>query len=66
LGYKFFREKKFNGKRLVFLIYEQYRSIFLITLTDKKIQEQEINLIKANLDIYKEEIETKIRDINDS
>ena len=48
LGYKFFREKKFDGKRLIFIIYEQHKSIFLITITDKKIQQQEIDLIKSN------------------
>lgn len=63
LGYKFFREKKFNGKRMIFLIYEKHQSIFLITLTDKKAQQQEIDLIKANLDLYKEEIEKRIKEL---
>ncbi len=57
LGYKFFREKKFNGKRLIFLVYEQHKCIFLITITDKKLQQHEIDIIKSNLDIYKEEFD---------
>lgn len=61
LGYEFFRDKKFDGKRIIFLIYEQFKCVFLITITDKKLQQQEINLIKANLEIYKEEIEKRIR-----
>ena len=32
LGYKFFREKKFDGKRLLFLIYEEHKVLFLITI----------------------------------
>jgi len=56
LGYKFFREKKFGNKRILFLIYEEYKSVFLITITDKKAQQQEIDLIKTNLDIYKNEL----------
>lgn len=61
LGYKFFREKKFDGKRLIFLVYEKHKCVFLITITDKKAQQQEINLIKANLDTYKEELEKIIK-----
>ncbi len=60
LGYKFFREKKFNGKRLLFLVYEEHKCIFLITIADKKAQQHEIDLIKINLDIYREELEEKI------
>ena len=57
LGYKFFREKKFDGKRVLFLVYEKHKCVFLITITDKKTQQHEIDLIKANLDTYKEELE---------
>lgn len=55
LGYSFFREKKFNGKRLLFLIVED-KAVFLVTLTDKKMQREEIKLIKKNLDLYQEQI----------
>jgi len=63
LGYKFFREKKFNGKRMLFLIYDEYKCIFLVTITNKKAQQHEINLIKANLEIYKKEIEKLIKNL---
>jgi mRNA-degrading endonuclease RelE of RelBE toxin-antitoxin system len=56
LGYEFFREKKFDGKRLIFLIYGSHKVVFLITITDKKTQQKVIDLIKANLDVYKEEL----------
>ena len=61
LGYKFFREKKFNGKRALFLVYEEHKSVFLLTITDKKTQQHEIDLIKINLDIYKDELEDLLR-----
>ena len=61
LGYRFFREKKFGGKRILFLVYEKHKCIFLITITDKKAQQHEIDLIKANLDVYKKELEEIIR-----
>lgn len=56
LGYEFFREKKFDGKRLLFLVYEDHEVVFLITITDKKAQQGEIDIIKKHLDFYKETI----------
>ena len=63
LGYEFFREKKFDGKRLIFLVYNEHKTIFLITITNKKAQQKEIDLIKANLDVYKETMNKIIREI---
>jgi len=63
LGYEFFREKKFNGKRLYFLVYESYKAIFLITISDKKAQQEIIDVIKANLDVYKEQLERILKNI---
>ena len=63
LGYEFFREKKFNGKRLLFLVYDKYEVIFLITLVDNKAQQHEIDLIKANLDVYTETIERLLKNL---
>ena len=63
LGYKFLREKKFDGKRVIFLIYEEHNCVFFVTITDKKAQQNEIDLIKANLDVYKEEIEKRIKSL---
>lgn len=63
LGYKFFREKKFDDKRLIFLVYEDHQTVFLVTITNKKAQQQEIDMIKANLDVYKEEINKRIKSL---
>ena len=56
LGYVFFREKKFDGKRLIFLVYDEHKAVLLVTITDKKAQQHVIDLIKTNLDLYKEEL----------
>ena len=63
LGYKFFREKKFNGKRMYFLVYDSHNVVFIITISDKKAQQQVIDFIKANLDVYKVQIEKILRNI---
>ena len=54
LGFKFFREKKFNGKRMLYLIYEDLKVVFFITICDKKSQQKEIDIIKANFKYYEE------------
>lgn len=56
LGYNFFREKKFNGKRMYFLVYDSHKIIFIITISDKKTQQKVIDTIKLNLDVYQEEL----------
>lgn len=63
LGYSFFREKKFDGKRLLFLVYEEHKCVFLVTITNKKAQQHEIDLIKANLDVYRDELENILREL---
>lgn len=63
LGFKFFREKKFDGKRILFLVYDNYSTVFLVTITDKRAQQQDINLIKTNLDIYKDKIMELLKNI---
>lgn len=63
LGYNFFREKKFNGKRLYFLVYEEHKVVFLITISDKKAQQRVIDMIKGNLDKYKSLLEEIIKNI---
>ena len=63
LGYQFFREKKFNGKRLYFLVYESHKAVFLITISGKKAQQEVIEVIKANLDVYKEQLERILKNI---
>src|SRR3989344_8485353 len=63
LGYKFFREKKFNGNRLLFLVYEEHKCVFLITITDKKAQQHEIDMIKSSLDVYRNELNEILRNL---
>ena len=49
--------------RALFLIYENHKYVFMVTITDKKAQQREIDLIKTNLDIYKEELEDILKKI---
>lgn len=57
LGYEWFREKRLNGKRIYYLIYENHKAVLIAALSDKKTQQLTINLIKLTLDQYKDKIE---------
>lgn|SRR3989338_2398885 len=63
LSYKFLREKKFDGKRLLFLVYEEHQAIFLVTITDKKAQQSEIDVIKTSLDVYQDLLKDLLKSI---
>ena len=64
LGLPFFREKKFYGRRILYLVYAQFSAILLLTITDKKAQQATINEILLHLDEYKQEVIEKLKRIN--
>jgi len=60
LGYPYFREKKFGKYRIYFLVYEELNAVLLVTISDKKAQQDTIDSIKEQLDYYKEIIKKNI------
>jgi len=57
LGVRWFREKKSGKYRIYYLIYEDLKAVYIITLSAKKDQQKTINTIWHFLDKYREEIE---------
>ena len=56
LGMPFFREKKFKGRRVYYLIYEDVIVVLMVALSDKKTQQATIDAIKENIAVYSEQI----------
>jgi mRNA-degrading endonuclease RelE of RelBE toxin-antitoxin system len=52
LGFKFFREKRIKGKRVYFLIYDDYVLVLMVAIGDKKTQKKDIAQIKMNREAY--------------
>ncbi|HLC92164.1 MAG TPA: hypothetical protein VJH23_00490 [archaeon] len=52
LSVPFFREKKFSGNRLYFLVYENFFVILAVAISDKKAQQATINAILSKLAAY--------------
>ena len=53
-GLPFFKEKKFNGKRLYFLVYENLHIVLVLAISDKKAQRATINMILRDLGVYQQ------------
>jgi hypothetical protein len=55
-GLAFLREKKFDGKRLYFLVYEQWSVILVVAIGGKKAQQATINSIVHETVAYQVEV----------
>ncbi|HZX20347.1 MAG TPA: hypothetical protein VFF13_05015 [archaeon] len=56
LGMDFFREKKFGGKRLYYLVYKKVFVILVVSISNKKAQQATINEIIKNLAEYQQSV----------
>ncbi len=56
LRVRWFREKKKNGFRIYYLIYEDIKTVYLVNISGKKDQQVIINTIWLLIDNFKEEI----------
>ena len=61
LGYRFLREKRVDGKRVYFLIYDDIKTVLMVGQSDKKTQQETIDAIKARLPEYYEVIKEAIK-----
>jgi|SRR3989344_2902660 len=59
LGYEWFRELKNEGFRVYYLVYKDEIVVLFVGVSDKKSQQQVINLIKNNIKIFKDILKEK-------
>ncbi|MCP6719678.1 MAG: hypothetical protein KJI71_05715 [Patescibacteria group bacterium] len=62
LKYKNLREKRINGKRIYYLVYDDLKSVLLVAVSDKKTQQFTINHIIDHFDEYREYLKKVIKD----
>ncbi len=53
LGYDFLREIKIGKYRIYYVLFKEQITLLLITISDKKTQQDTINMIKKNIGEYK-------------
>lgn len=61
LGYDFLREKKLNGKRVYYLIYQDLIIVLMVAVSGKKAQQATIDSIRGNFDFYRELVKETLR-----
>ena len=61
LGLIFLREKKLNGRRIYYLIYEDFVVVLMVAISDKKTQQATIDAIKDKLDQYAKIIKERLK-----
>ena len=61
LGTRWFREARFEGYRVYFLIYDDLQAVFMVAISGKKDQQKTINTIRLFLEFFREEIEKQVR-----
>src|SRR3989338_3075471 len=61
LGFKFLREKRISGKRGYFLVYEDLKSALMVSISDKKAQQETIDKIKVYLPEFRRLMEEIIK-----
>ena len=57
LGFNFLREKRISGKRVYFLVYEEFEAALMISLSDKNAQQETIDKIKEYIPEFRRLIE---------
>ena len=61
-GLPFFREKKFEGNRLYYLIYENFCVVLAVAISNKKAQRATINAILAKLAYYQQYVVESLKE----
>lgn len=61
LGLVFFREKKLDGRRVYYLIYEDFVIVLMVAIGDKKAQQATIDSIRGKLNEYSELIKETLK-----
>ena len=63
LGLKFLREKRISEKRIYFLVYEDLKSVLMVSISDKKAQQETIDKIKEFFPEFRRLVEEKLSSI---
>ena len=60
LDAKWFREKKHGKYRIYFVVYEEFSSVFMVAISEKKDQQKVINTVRLMFGFLKEELKKMV------
>jgi putative component of toxin-antitoxin plasmid stabilization module len=61
LGFTFIREKRLNGRRIYYLVYEQFVVILMVAISTKKTQQATIDAVKYKLEEYNDMVKETLK-----
>lgn len=61
LQIKYIREKRFNGKRIYFVILDDLKAVLIVAISDKKTQQKTIDFIRENLNDYRKLLKESLK-----
>ena len=53
LQIKSIREKRLNGKRIFYIVFEDLKIVLIVAISDKKTQQKTIDSIRTNMNVYR-------------
>jgi len=60
LQIKCIREKRFDGKRIYFVIFEDLKAVLIVAISNKKTQQKTIDSIRLNMNKYRNYVKSII------
>ena len=61
IRFRFFREKRINGKRVYFLVFDDLKAVLFVAVSDKKTQQATIDSIRLHLNLYYEVVKEALK-----
>lgn len=62
---RWFREARYGKYRIYYIIYEEFESVFMVAISEKKDQQKVINTIRLLLEFFKEEFKNLVNEKRD-
>ena len=62
IRFRFFREKRINGKRVYFLVFDDLKAVLFVAVSDKKTQQETIDSVLGKINQFKEYLRKVIKD----
>ncbi len=62
IRFRFFREKRINGKRVYFLVFDDLKAVLFVAVSDKKTQQETIDSVLGKINQFKEYLRKVIED----
>ena len=54
LQIRFIREKRLDGNRIYYVVFDDLKKVLIVAISDKKTQQKTIDSIRSNINLYRD------------